>query len=139
MEDGWRYLEGKVRGRAYAAAVRHPLAPARWPEYDHHVAIAIDYAPHWRTGLPRHEDLTRLQDIEDRMIERLVGHGVLAATETGGGTRTIHLYVRGGGPLIDMYRRRAERGKQGGLAVAVAHDPDWRAVSHLARADAGAA
>jgi hypothetical protein len=136
MEDSWIYIEGKRNGRAYMANVRHPLDELRHPEYDHHVALTLDYTPHWRTGLPKPKELTRLQDFEDRIISRLEGHGVLAGSETIDARRTIHLYIRGGGPLLAMYRERADAGKRGGVTVTVAHDPDWRAVEHLTKARA---
>src|SRR5919108_3956080 len=82
MDDNWLYIEGKRRGRPYTASVRVPFGPSRWPEYDHHVTVVLRYAPHWRTGLPKPKELTRLQDFEDRMIESLGDLGALVATET---------------------------------------------------------
>jgi hypothetical protein len=135
MDDSWIYIEGRRNGRAYMAAVRHPLAEMRHPEYEHHVALTLDYAPHWRTGLPKPKELLRLQDLEDRLSSRVEGHGVLAGAETTDAKRTVHLYIRGGGPMLEMYRDRERGGKQGGVAVTVTHDPDWQGVAHLT--DAG--
>jgi hypothetical protein len=138
VEERWVHVEGKRGGRAYTASVRHPFDRTGWPEFEHHVAVAIDYAPHWRTGLPKGRELTRLQDLEDRMIEQLEGHGVLVASETTDATRTVHLFIRDGGPLIEMYRDWQRRGKQGGLAVTVVHDPQWQTVAYLAQVAARA-
>jgi hypothetical protein len=131
MDDAWKYIEGKRSGRPYMAAMRIPFDPARWPEYDHHVEMRVDYGAHWRTGLPKPAELTRLQDLEDSMIAKLEGHGALVATETCDAVRTIHLFIRGDGPVVEMYRRRASAGKQGHVELAVAHDPQWRRVAHL--------
>jgi len=94
MDDRWTYLEGRRAGRPYAASLRTPLRPDCWPNFDHHVVISLGYAPHWRTGLPKPRELTRLQEIEDRMIDGLEGHGALVATETTDAARTVHLYIR---------------------------------------------
>jgi hypothetical protein len=139
MDDRWLYLEGRRDGHAYTAGVRLPFDPALWPSYDHHVAISVDYAAHWRTGLPKPEELPRLQGFEDRMIAGLDAHGVLVASETGDRRRTIHVFIRGGGLLLEMYRDWESRGKQGGVAVSVAHDPEWLTVAHLAECAARAA
>jgi hypothetical protein len=131
MEDQWLYREGKRDGRPYMASIRLPFDPARWREFDHHIAVAVTYGPHWRTGLPKPRELTRLQDLEDRMIAHLEGHGVLVATETSDATRTIHLLVRGGGPIVESFRERERRGKEKGVAVTVARDPAWEGLAHL--------
>ena len=132
MDDAWTYLEGKRRGRMFMASLRRPFDRTRWPEYDHHVRLVFDYKPHWRDGLPKPAELTRLQDLEDRMIDQPEGHSALVATETGDARRTVHLFVRGGGPLAAMYAEHAAKGKRGSLEVAFARDPEWRGVAHLA-------
>jgi Family of unknown function (DUF695) len=131
MDDRWMYVEGKREGRPYAAALRIPFGPARWPEYDHHVVLALEYLGNWRNGLPKPKELIRLQDFEDGIIEKLEGHGALVATETGSGTRTIHLFIRGGG-LVELYRDYERRDEVRGMKVRVAHDPQWEGVAHLA-------
>jgi hypothetical protein len=136
MDDRWIYIEGRRDGRAYMANVRHPLEDVRNPEYEHHVALTLSYGTHWRTGLPRPGELTRLQDFEDGMIRRLHGHGILAGTETTGGWRTMHLYLRGGGPLLEVFRQHERAGQRDGLRVTVTHDPEWIEVEHLAQASA---
>jgi len=136
MDDRWTYLEGRRAGRAYTASLRTPLRPDRWPTFDHHVVISLGYAPHWRTGLPKPKELARLQELEDRMIDGLEGHGALVATETTDATRTVHLYIRGGGPLAEFYRGF---GRQGAVGIGIDHDPEWAQVAHLAaRASAAA-
>lgn len=139
MGDDWLCIEGKRAGRAYMASVRDPLDRALWPEYDHHVAVTVDYAAHWRTGLPKPEELTRLQDLEDSLTAHLESHGMLAGSETTDAKRTIHLFVRGGGPLVQMWRDLDATGKKDGVSVALAHDPEWLGVAHLPRAGAAAA
>jgi hypothetical protein len=139
MEDRWMYHEGKRSRRPYMAGMRIPFDPARWPEYDHHVEMRIDYGAHWRTGLPKPKELGRLQDLEDSMIAKLEGHGALVATETSDAVRTIHLFIRGGGPLLETYRKHESAGTQGHLAVTVAHDPQWRRVAHLSEVASRAA
>lgn len=129
MDDTWTYMEGRRAGRDYTASVRTPLDRRRWPDYDHHVVVALGYAPHWRTGLPKPKELTRLQDLEDRMIDALEGHGALVASETTDATRTVHLYIRGGGQLAEFY---GGHGKQGSVEITIEHDPEWRGVAHLA-------
>jgi hypothetical protein len=138
MDDNWLYLEGKRGGRAWAAGVRVPFGPTRWPEFDHQVTVVLDYTPHWRTGLPKNADeLTRLQAFEDRMIEAIGDLGAVVATETSDMRRTIHLRLPQG-HLLDSYRRwAAQRNK--GVAIAVEHDPEWAAVEHLAQVAARAA
>jgi len=128
MDDRWMYVEGKREGRPYAAALRIPFGPARWPEYDHHVVLAVDYLASRRNGLPKPKELMRLQDLEDAIIDDLEGHGALVATETGAGTRTIHVFVRNG-PIVEMYRAHAQR--DGAITVTVTHDPQWDGVAHL--------
>jgi len=136
MDDRWTYLEGRRAGRPYAASLRTPLRPDCWPNFDHHVVISLGYAPHWRTGLPKPRELTRLQEIEDRMIDGLEGHGALVATETTDAARTVHLYIRGGGLLAEFYRGF---GRQGAVGIRIEHDPEWTQVAHLAaRANAAA-
>jgi hypothetical protein len=121
-DDRWLYVELKRDGRPHAAALRLPFDRTRWPDYQHHVALAVAYAPHWRTGMPRNaKELTRLQDLEDRWIASLQGHGALVATETGDAQRTVHLYFRGGGDLEASLGQRAT----------VTHDPAWAQVAHL--------
>ena len=138
-DDRWIYIEGTRDGRAYAASARVPLDRTAWPEFDHHVAIEVGYAPQWRTGLPKPKELERLQDLEDRMMGNMHGHGVFIGSETCDGRRTMHFFVRGAGPLVEMYRERERRGRERGVAVAVAHDPAWERVAHLAAAAARAA
>jgi hypothetical protein len=139
MHDGWIYIEGKRDGRAYVANVRHPLEALRNPEYEHHVALALAYAAHWRTGLPKPNELMRLQDFEDAMIVRLQGHGILAGSETSDARRIVHLYLRGGGALLEVFRRHERAGRQDGLEVTVTHDPEWLEIAHLAQASERAA
>jgi hypothetical protein len=139
MDDRWIYIEGKRDGRAYVANVRHPLEALRNPEYEHHVALTLSYAAHWRTGLPKPHELTRLQDFEDSMIVRLQGHGILAGSETCDATRIVHLYLRGGGALLEVFRKRERAGQQGGLKTTVTHDPEWCEIAHLAQASERAA
>jgi hypothetical protein len=134
MEDSWIYIEGKRDGRAYMAHVRHPLEAWRNAEYEHHVAVTLDYAPHWRTGMPGPNELTRLQDFEERVSSHLEGHGVLAGSETSGGKRIVHLYVRGGGPVLELYRKLERGGKKGGVTVRVTGDAEWSDIDHLAQA-----
>ncbi len=127
MDETWAYLEGRRAGCAYHAFIRTPLDPQ--PEFDHHVAIALGHAPHWRTGLPKEKELTRLQDLEDRLTASLDGHGVHVASETTDATRTVHLFIRGGGELADYV---AGHGRRGSVTMSIAHDPDWSAVAHIA-------
>jgi hypothetical protein len=134
MHDRWIHIEGKRDGRAYVANVRHPLEALRNPEYEHHVALTLSYAAHWRTGLPKPDELMRLQDFEDMMIVRLQGHGIVVGSETGDARRTVHVYLRGGGPLLEVFRRHEAAAQQDGLVVTVTHDPEWREIAHLARA-----
>ena len=124
------YVEGKREGRPFAVALRIPFGPDRWPEYDHHVVLALDYLSNRRNGLPKPKELMRLQDFEDGVIEKLEGHGALVATETGAGTRAIHLFIRNGG-LVELYRDYERRGDVRGMKVTVAHDPEWEGVAHL--------
>src|SRR5689334_11418527 len=131
MDDSWIYFEGKRNGLAYMANVRHPLVELREPDSDHHVAVTLPYKPNWRTGLPKPDELTRLQDYEDRTIANLQGHGVLAGSETCDAKRTVHLYVRDG-RIVEMFRRKQSEGK----LVRVTHDPEWRAIDHFARVSA---
>jgi len=83
-------------------------------------------------------ELNRLQDFEDTMIRRLHGNGILAGSETTDGRRTMHLYLRGGGPLLEVFRKHERAGQQDGLRVTVTHDPEWLEVAHLAQASARA-
>jgi hypothetical protein len=115
------------------AGVRYPLDRALWPDFDHPVAVTVDYAPQWRTGLPKPKDLPRLQNLEESLLANIEGHGVFLGSESTDGRRTLHLFVRGGGPLVEMWRAEEASGKQGGIAVAVRHDPDWNGVAHLRR------
>jgi hypothetical protein len=130
MDDNWLYIEGKRGGRPYTASVRVPFGPARWPEYDHHVTVVLRYAPHWRTGLPKPKELTRLQDFEDRMIESLGDLGALVATETTDMHRTIHARLPEG-EVLEMYREWERRDEGRGVSVTVTHDPEWATVPHL--------
>lgn len=130
-DDRWLYIEGNRDGSAFMASLRTPLDPTSWPDFDHHVAIEVGYAPQWRTGLPKPKELTRLQDLEDRLMARMEGHGVLVASETSGARRTMHFFIRGGGPLAEMYRERERKGRKGGIAVSVTHDPAWERIAHI--------
>jgi hypothetical protein len=78
------------------------------------------------------EELTRLQDFEDRMIDTIGEDGALVATETSDTRRTIHLRLPEGG-LLDMYRELERKHTDGGLVITVAHDPEWAAAAHLAQ------
>jgi hypothetical protein len=138
-DERWVYVEGRRDGRAYAATARVPLDRTAWPEFDHHVAVEVSYAPQWRNGWPKPKELTRLQELEDRLAGRMEGHGVLVGSETCNARRLMHFFVRGGGPIVEMFRRREEQGRAGGMKVAVAHDPTWSRVAHLAAAAARAA
>ncbi len=139
MEDSWIYIEGKRDGRAYMANVRHPLEEFREPEYAHHVRLTLDYGAHWRTGLPKPKELERLQDFEERMSSHLEGHGVLAGSETTDAKRIVHLYVRGGGPVLARFEKLEREGKKGGVTAAVRHDPEWIGIRHLAAVSVRAA
>jgi hypothetical protein len=89
----------------------------RNPEYEHHIAITLDYGAHCRTGLPKPRELKRLQEFESRIIAHLDGHGMVAGSETADARRTVHVYVRG-------------------IQYTVTHDPEWRPVAHLAQVSA---
>lgn len=134
-EDCWHYREGKRDGHEFMAATRDPLDRARWPGCDHHVALRLGYTPHWWTGLPKPSELTRLQDFEDDLIEKLVATsaGELVATETTQGRRTLHLYLRADSLMLEMFRGWAAKdpGKKGPW-VSVTQDPAWAGVAHLA-------
>ena len=138
MDDSWLYLETKRDGRAWMAGVRVPFGPSRWPAFDHQVTLVLRYAPHWRTGLPKPKELTRLQEFEDRMIETIGTDGAVVATETSDMRRTIHLRLPEGA-LLDQYREWEREYTKGGLVVTVEHDPEWAAVAHLAQYAARAA
>lgn len=134
-DDRWLYREGRRDGHAYAASSRDPLDRARWPEFEHHVRLMVGYTPHWRTGLPKPKELTRLQDLEDALIEKLVAtsSGELVATETTQARRTMHLYLRPDCLMLAYFHEKAaDTSGQGGQWVTVTHDPAWREVSHLA-------
>ena len=137
MKDDWLYVEGRRQSRAYAASLRTPFERVRWPDFEFHVTLVLAYAPHWRTGLPKPKELTRLQDFEDNVTEKLGDHGALIATETYDTERTIHLVVGDGG-LLDMFRAW-ERKEQTGIGVTVAHDPQWLTLAHLSQVAARAA
>jgi hypothetical protein len=138
MDDRWMYVEGKREGRPYAASLRIPFGPARWPEYDHHIVLTLEYLGNLRDGFPKPKELLRLQDFEDGLIDKLEGHGALVATETGAGRRTIHLFIRNGG-LVDLYRDYERRDDKRGMHVKVRHDPSWDGVAHLSALAARAA
>jgi hypothetical protein len=138
MDDDWLYVEGQRDGREYMAAVRVPFGPSRWPAFDHQVTLVLRYAPHWRTGLPKPKELTRLQDFEDGIIAAIGSHGAVVATETTDMRRTIHVRVPAG-PLLDTYRASERENRKGALVVTVEHDPAWTAVAHLAEVAARAA
>jgi hypothetical protein len=129
--DGWLYVEAKKKGRDYMAGVRFPLEQTLRPDFDHHVAVTVDYAAHWRTGLPKPKDLPRLRDLEDSFLRNLESHGVFVGSESTDGRRTMHLFVRGEGPLVEMWRAHEAAGKQGGIAVTVRRDPHWDGIAHL--------
>lgn len=133
-DDCWIYREGKRDGHEYTASARDPLDRARWPGLDHHVALTLGYAPHWWTGLPKPKELTRLQDFEDDLIERLAAtaSGELVASETTQARRTIHLYLRADCLMLEYFRgRAAQDGGRKGPWVTVTHDPAWACVAHL--------
>ena len=128
MDDGWLYVERTARGTLYTANLRGRLDR----RHDHHVALRIDYGPpRGRTGLPDDDDRTRLRQLERRLAAGLGDEGELVASETADGVWTIHLFV--GAPLAALYRRRARRGRWGGVVVSVAHDPEGSRVEHVAR------
>ena len=135
MDDEWLFIDAKRGGRDYVASVRLPFDPWQWPEYDVHVAVALPYAPHWRSGLPKSAKvLSELQEREDRWIAMLEGHGALVATETSDAWRTMHLYIRDGGPMAVMFREMAEQPESRKRpTVAITPDPGWEGVAHLTR------
>ncbi len=136
MADNWLYLEATRDGHAYVASFRVPFDPARWPEFDHHVALVLRYKPHWRTGLPKPDELTRLQEFEDLMIDVIGDGGALVAMETSDMRRTIHLRLPAG-ELLDMYRGWV--GQPDRVETTVEHDPEWRCLTHLSQLAAQAA
>lgn len=81
------------RGPAMAV-VQLPLRAARWPRFDTHVSVSLQY-PARDNGLPTDESLTRLREAEDRGSAVLADHGTLVAHETSNGLRTLHFYVDG--------------------------------------------
>ena len=127
MDDGWLYVERTEEGTLYAASLRGGFDH----RFDHHVALRIDYRARRRSGLPEDVEHGWLRGLERRLIDDLGGDGELVATETTDGVRTLHLFV--GARLAAQFRRRARRGKWGGVVVSVVHDPAWSRVEHLVR------
>jgi uncharacterized protein DUF695 len=123
MEDRWLYMEGTRAGKPYTASLSIPFDRSRWPGLDQHVALTLGYRAQRGNGLPRPDDLPRLQDLEESLIERLEGHGALVASESSAGARTLHMYLRAECPLALYFGRRAD--------ATVTHDPHWLRVVHL--------
>jgi hypothetical protein len=129
-EPVYAMLQGRTgKGRPLMAVVQVPLKPARFPRYDTHVAVILDY-PAQDNGYPTDEALTRLREVEDGIVDSIGEDGSVLAHETCDGIRTLHIYVDGGTSAAETVASVARSGPLP-VRVQAAYDPKLDGVSHL--------
>lgn len=130
-EPGWLVMQGR-HGSGEAIVLR-VLRPLRWidhPQFDLHTAVRMPYDAE-DGGLPRPSALAGLDDVEDRLVHMVGMRGMLVASETSKGVRTLHFYT----DSEDQNGRDAlEHAARGERSVTVRHTPDpgWKKVQDFA-------
>ncbi|MET7418384.1 DUF695 domain-containing protein [Dactylosporangium sp. NPDC005555] len=131
-EPKWVVFSGTRRGDPVTGLAQRPLRAARWPRFDTHVAVTLQYSGRNGDGLPSDEALDALRAFEDGPLEAaLHGDGEMVALETSGGARTLHYYVDGESAAGDDLTAAAGGWPDGKAKVKRAHDPGFEAVGHL--------
>jgi hypothetical protein len=113
-----------VRGTAMA---QRPLRPIRWPCFDTHVAIHLDYVV-GDDGQPTSASLDQIHAAEKDLTALLGPDGALLAHETHGGSRILHYYVDGSTVVAVPLRERATELR---YRVDEVYDPELEHVQHL--------
>ena len=129
-EPRWAVLRGRRDGAVVLASL---AIPAKWidhPLLDQHIGVTLPFADQTADGLPGPAALDELRDLEGVLAERLAPGVLLAAHETTGGVRTLHVYADSDDPTVAGQVRNAVSGWPG-AAVKPSTDPGWRAIRHL--------
>lgn len=109
------------------------LRPLRWidhPLLDLHTAIHVDYPQTRPDGLPDYDEAIDLHRLEEDLAAALGPRGMLVATQTSEGRRTLHYYTdsedQNGRDIIDRFAETR-------LHTEVTHtyDPGWTLINPL--------
>lgn len=130
-EPGWVLLQGTL-GSGATIRIR-VLRPLRWidhPSFDLHTAVRVPFDAD-EQGLPTPVAAGALDTLEEGLVQALGVRGMLVATETSKGVRTLHFYSdsedQNGRDVLDTAAREHR-------AVTARHtvDPGWRKVQDFA-------
>jgi hypothetical protein len=93
----WANAQGTISGLPAYLRINATLEEtAPWRGYDHEVMVAIKFNDVGETGMPTaEEDLNTVDEIEDRVKERLEADGkaILALVLTSDGRRELYFYT----------------------------------------------
>lgn len=128
-EPTWALLRGEGPDGPVVVLARSVLASAQAPDLDTHVAVEVPYAQQTPERFPGPEALTALRQLEDHLVARLGGGGMLLAHLTGSGVRTLHFYVDGAGPGEPVLSAAVAGWPDGPVRVSAEPDPGWQAVA----------
>lgn len=127
--DVWSALSGQTaEGRPVFALARTGLRWVDAPTLDVHHALVATFDPDER-GMPSPEVLGRLQALDDSLTATIEPRGLVVATVTTDGTRTLHVYTDGEDQnAADAITRWATTH---GLEGTREPDPGWTRVRRL--------
>jgi hypothetical protein len=112
-------------GAPVHVAARRPLKRVDWPLLDPHgrVTITIRSAEECDPRIRQ-----PLQELEDDLLAALDGHALLAAHETRGGQRVLHLYCDSQGHAPTLVEEWRAARPSAPIATSWARDPGWEAI-----------
>jgi hypothetical protein len=133
-EDSWTLMEGQRQdGTPLFAVAASPLRSARWPRFDLHVPISLQYQRYKDGLLPVDESLSALRAFEDELRTAIGTNGALVAHETSGRIRTLHFYVDSQTNAPAEIESHLTRWQEGHASIEPRLDPAFEHVRHLAQ------
>jgi hypothetical protein len=128
----WILISGRDHdGVPRLATVAIPLRSARWPRFDTHVALTLDYSNYNEVQLPADRSLAALRAFEDQVTALLGQDGTLVAHETARRQRTFHFYVDSSTTGRGCLEEATSTWREGPATAIAILDPGFDSVRHL--------
>lgn len=123
---GWLVAEARTPHGPMLVRCLNRLSPVQAPDLDHHVAITAEFRAGTSAGMPGPRDESDLADLERALSAAVDGVGQVVAVQTGGGSRTFHVYADNKG--ADDLKTKVRTFSGARVRVHAALDPSWDAV-----------
>lgn len=130
--DRWAILRGELTdGAPIFVTLNTALKRVDHPLFLQRLELTIPLKEPTEEGLTTDDEATRLNELEDELMEDLVGAVAYVGRETRKGLRLLHMYCAEGGPAPDVIRRFGERHPERAMALHVERDPFWEGQSRF--------